>query len=76
MKELLPILLISSLFLTLILVGVIILAFHIKGWTSKRDVYYNQRLLEMSDRVDKVEALFKKEITGLLSAIKKVIKIP
>lgn len=66
MNEWLPVLILTSLFFVILLVGIIVFVFHLKVWSAKRDEYYHNRMAEL-------EGIFKKEITNLIESVKKII---
>ena len=66
--------LLSSSLLIIILIGVLVMAFHIKNYVQKREEDNQKRFEELKERIDETQQLFRSEVTAALRALKDVIK--
>jgi sensor domain CHASE-containing protein len=68
------VLLISSIFIILLLIAVLLVAFHIKYWSKNRDKYYIQKHNELQQELNELKRLFMEEINETLNHIKQILK--
>jgi hypothetical protein len=67
------VLLLASSFLILIFLAVLFLAFSIKKWSYDRELENSRKFDELAKRIDDTQALFKNQVTELLSTMGKLI---
>lgn len=72
--ELTGILLMSSSMLFIMLIVVILVAMHLKGWAEKKDIEYHIRIDELKERIDDTQRLFRNEVSKILIEVSKIIK--
>lgn len=72
--ELTGILLMSASMLFIMLIVVILVAMHLKGWAEKKDIEYHIRIDELKERIDDTQRLFRNEVSKILIEVSKIIK--
>lgn len=70
------ILLLATTFLLLVLIGGIIVTVHFKKTIEKNQEASDKRFNELKDRIDETQALFRKEVSGILNALRGFIDKP
>jgi len=67
------VLLLSASFMIILLIMVLVLAFHVKTWAYKKEEENQKRFNELTKRIDETQRLFKTEVTEILSSFKKIL---
>jgi len=68
------ILLVSSTFLIVILIAVLLLAFNVKRWAEVKEDENKKRFDELKARIDETQNLFKNQVTELITNFKNLLK--
>lgn len=67
------VILLSSSFLVVILIGVLVLAFNVRNYVHHREEENKKRFDELKERIDETQDLFRKEVTQILNTFKAII---
>lgn len=65
---------IGSFFLMLILIAMLTFGMFLKTWVFKKDKINEERFLELKERIDETQSLFRNEISDILNNIKDILK--
>jgi sensor domain CHASE-containing protein len=68
------VLLLSATFMIIILIVIMVIAFNIKTWVTRREVENQQRFDELTKRIDETQSLFRNQVTNILDNFKNLIK--
>jgi hypothetical protein len=58
----------------IILIVIMVIAFNIKTWVTRREVENQQRFDELTKRIDETQSLFRNQVTNILDNFKNLIK--
>lgn len=68
------ILILSSLFTIVLLIGMIVIIFQFKGWAVKRDKYYTERMNDLEERIYSLEKNQMNEVSHVLKENKLLLE--
>lgn len=68
------ILVLSSSFMVLILIAILILAWSVKKWAYQREEINQKRFDDLNKRIDETQNLFKNEVAEILNNFQKLLK--
>ena len=66
-------LILSSVFFTILLIGGIVMIFEMKGQVQRMNLMYKKNFEEVKDELAEIKSLFKKEVSDVFKNIKKII---
>lgn len=73
-SNMIGILVLSSSFMVLILIAILILAWSVKKWAYQKEEINQKRFEDLSKRIDETQKLFKTEVTEILNNFQKLLK--
>lgn len=68
------ILLLSATFMIVIFIGIMVIVINFKRWFEQKDITTQGKIDDLTKRIDETQALFKTEITEILTEFKKLLK--
>lgn len=68
------ILLLSATFMIVIFIGIMVIVINFKRWFERKDILTQQRIDDLTKKIDDTQTLFKTEITEILTEFKKLLK--
>jgi len=66
-------LILSSVFFTILLIGGIVMIFEMKGQVQRMNFMYKKNFEEVKDELAEIKSLFKKEVSDVFKNIKRII---
>lgn len=73
LASLVGVLLLSCSFLVVLLLMVMMLVVHIKSWYQKREIESDKRFVELKERIDDTQRLFRNEVLNLIERFDKLL---
>lgn len=73
LASLVGVLLLSCSFLVVLLLMVMILVVHIKNWYEKRDREAERKFIDLKERIDDTQRLFRNEVLNLIERFDKLL---
>jgi len=67
------VLLLSSIFFTITLIGFVVILANIKTFVKKRDDVYRNDFFELKNELAEIKSMFRNEISDVFKQIKKII---
>lgn len=67
------VLLLSSIFFTITLIGFVVILINIKTFVKKRDDVYRNDFFELKNELTEIKSMFRNEVSDVFKQIKKII---